>query len=79
MFNFIPFLIQLVIGVGLQVIGYLLAPKSATSQPSEVTDMDAPTAESGRPVPVIFGEMEITGVNIIWYGDKETTTRKVAA
>lgn len=78
-FQIVPLLLQLVVGVALQVVGYMLAPSSATAQPDEVTDMDDPTAESGRPIPVLFGEMEITGVNIIWFGEKETTTRKVAA
>lgn len=78
-FQIVPLLLQLALGVAVQVIGYMLAPSSATAQPDEVTDMDDPTAESGRPIPVLFGEMEITGVNIIWFGEKETTTRKVAA
>lgn len=78
MFNFIPFLIQLVIGVALQVIGFLLMPKVAESQPEEMREMDDPTAEEGRAIPVIFGEVEVTDVNVVFFGEKTTTTRRVS-
>ena len=77
-FPLIPLLVQLAIGVGLQVVGFLLAPKPKQSQPDEVRDMDNPTAEEGRPIPVVFGEHEVTGVNIIWYGQKNTRTRRIS-
>lgn len=76
-FPFLTLLVQLLIGIGTAAIGYLMMPKAATSQPEEVTDMDEPTAES-RPIPVVFGEMDVAP-NIIWFGDKATTTRKVSA
>lgn len=78
-FFLLPLLINLLIGVGLQVLGYLLTPKPKASKGEEVTDMDNPTAEGGRPIPVIFGELWVEGVNIIWFGDKATTTRKIKA
>lgn len=76
-FPFLSLLVQLIIGVGLQVLGYLLMPKAATAQPTETQDMDEPTAES-RPIPVIFGELDVAP-NCIWFGDKATTSRKVKA
>jgi len=78
-FPFIQILVQLLIGLALQVVGFLLMPQTATSKPEEVTDMEDPTAESGRPIPVVFGEPPggLTSVNIIWFGDKTTTARKV--
>lgn len=78
-FFLIPLLINLIIGVGLQVLGYLLTPKPKSTQSEDVTDMDSPTAEGGRPIPVIFGDMWVDGVNIIWFGDKATTTREIDA
>ncbi|MEH0291835.1 hypothetical protein V6R98_02070 [Agrobacterium sp. CCNWLW71] len=71
------FLVQLLIGVGSMVIGYLMMPKAATSQPDELRDMDEPTAES-RPIPVVFGELDVAP-NVLWWGDKATTSRKVSA
>ena len=76
-FQLIPFLIQLAIGVGLQIIGYLLTPKPKAAQPNETKDLEDPTAEGGRPIPVVFGEMEVTGVNILWFGNKNTKVYKV--
>lgn len=79
MLPFLPFLMQLVIGVAVQVIGYLLMPKPKSSRSEEVTDMENPTAEGGRPIPVVFGEIEVTGVNIIFFGEKRTVSRMVKA
>jgi uncharacterized membrane protein len=79
MFFLIPLLINLIVGIALQAIGYLLMPKSKSSKDSTVTDMENPTAEGGRPIPVVFGEIEVTGVNIVWFGDKATTTREIDA
>lgn len=78
-FFLVPLLVQLVIGVGLQVLGYLLMPKPKAAKSEDVTDMDNPTAEAGRPIPVVFGELEVVGVNIIYFGDKATVTREINA
>lgn len=78
-FQLIPFLIQLAIGVGLQIIGYLLTPKPKAAQPNEAKDLENPTAEGGRPIPVVFGEMEVTGLNIVWFGEKKNKVYKVKA
>lgn len=74
---FATFLIQLLVGVALQVVGYLLMPQSSSSSEEEFDPMEDPTAEAGRPIPVVFGEIWVDDVNIIWFGDKATTTREV--
>lgn len=76
---FIPFLIQLVVGVALQVIGYLLMGKPKGNKPDTVQDIEDPTAEAGRPIPVIFGQIEVKGVNIIFFSEKSTKTFMVKA
>ncbi|OQM75606.1 hypothetical protein [Manganibacter manganicus] len=76
-FFLFPLLVQLVIGIAFQAIGYLLMPKPKEDKPTEVQDMDDPTAEAGRPIPVVFGEMEVTGINVLWFGDKATITKKI--
>ncbi len=78
-FQFLPFLYQLLVGVALQVIGYLLMGSPKSEKPDEVKDLEDPTAESGRPIPVVFGEIEVTGVNIVWFGEKSTKTFNVKA
>lgn len=48
-----------------------LAPKlpNNTPTPSSAGDFDVPVAEEGRPIPVVFGTVRITGPNVLWYGD----------
>lgn len=73
---FLTFLIQLAVGVGLQVLGYLLTGLAKQDKPQEVKDLESPTAEAGRPIPVVFGEVDVKGLNIIYFGEKETFTYK---
>lgn len=75
----LPFLGQLAVGVGLQILGYLLAPKPPQPKPPSVEDLEDPTAEAGRPIPVIFGSLTISGVNNLGYWDKAISTREVKA
>lgn len=65
------FLIQLAIGVALMVVAYALAPKPKQAKPAASSDLEAPTSEAGRPIPVVFGSLEVKGGNIIGYWDKE--------
>lgn len=59
------------------ILSYALAPKPAQPPKPTLEDLDMPTAEEGRPIPVVFGEVWIKGANIIWYGDLDTTPIKV--
>lgn len=71
------FLVQLLIGLALSFISYLLAPRPKVSKPREVQDLQSPTAESGRPQPVVFGTVLIESPNVLWYGDKRTEKRRL--
>jgi hypothetical protein len=65
----------------MQIIGYIvvllvaavlavaLAPKPQMPKPASLSDFDIPTAEQGRPIPVIFGTVTVTGPNVLWYGN----------
>jgi hypothetical protein len=75
----IAFLVQLVIGIAMNLIGYLLMPKPKTDKPDSMKDMDNPTAESGRPIPVPFGSMTISSLNNMGFWDKETIRRDVSS
>ncbi|MCM2480210.1 hypothetical protein [Serpentinimonas maccroryi] len=46
-----------------------LAPRPPAPKPAALADIDAPTAEEGRPIPVVFGAVLIRGPNVVWYGD----------
>ncbi len=71
--NFVYYLIVLVVS---SLISYALAPKPPKPKPAALEDFDIPVAEQGRPVPVIFGTMQVTGPNVLWYGDLRTTAIK---
>ena len=63
-------LLNLVFAIVLQVIAYALTPKPRTTKPPESRDLENPTAEAGRPIPVVFGTMTVRGINVIHYADK---------
>lgn len=51
------------------VISIALAPKPPKPKAATLDDFDLPTAEEGRPVPVVFGTLRVAGPNVLWYGD----------
>lgn len=73
----IPFLAALLIGVGSLVLSYLLMPKQKQPKPASVDDLEEPTAESGRPIPVLQGSSDIKGLNVLSYHDKSIRNRTI--
>ncbi len=67
-------LIALAIAVVIDVVAYLIMPRPKAPKPPSVQDEVAPTADAGRPIPVVFGEITVQGVNVLWVGDKSTHT-----
>ncbi len=53
------------------LISVALAPKPPEPKPASLSDIDAPTAEERRPIPVVFGTVLLHGSNVLWYGDLE--------
>lgn len=72
------FFLQLIVGLALMVISYLIMPKPK-SDSSAITEADDPTADAGRPIPVLFGTKTIKSPNCLWFGDKEYVKSKVKA
>ena len=58
------------------VVALAAAPKPATPKPATLTDLDLPTAEIGRAIPVVFGTVLLKSPNIVWYGDLGYTAVK---
>ena len=56
-----PFLIQLAIGIVLNVLAYLILPKPKGPKPPAVSDLETPTADAARPIPVVFGTILHSG------------------
>lgn len=71
------FLVQLVIAIVVAVAAYLLAPKPKSAASDSTRELEAPTADAGRPIPVVFGELVVKGPNCLWYGDISHETHKV--
>lgn len=55
------------------VLSYALAPKPPSAKPAALEDFDVPTAEQDREIPVVFGSVTVTGPNVIWYGNLNST------
>jgi hypothetical protein len=51
------------------VVSYAFAPKPQSAPPPGIGEIQTPTAEEGREIPVVFGTVEIEGCNVLWSGD----------
>ena len=59
----------LVVVVVAAYAAYAMQPKAPEPVPPTLRDIAAPTAEQGRPIPVVFGTYVVKSPNIVWYGD----------
>ena len=66
------FWIQIAIAVATLIISYLIRPKPKKEKPPEVQELKLPTAEAGKPIPVLFGRMKVRSPNVLWFGHKAT-------
>lgn len=55
------------------ILSVALAPKPPQPKPASLADFDVPVAEEGRPIPVVFGTVTVSGANVLWYGDLSST------
>lgn len=51
------------------VVALAAAPKPQQPKPATLEDLDLPTAEIGRAIPVVFGTVLMKSPNVVWYGD----------
>jgi len=73
------FFVALGISLAISIISYLIMPKPKAPKPEAAKDLEDPTAEAGRPIPVVFGTITVKGLNVLWFGDKGKRTYKVKA
>lgn len=73
------FVVQIVIALAMAALSYVLSPRPRTQRPpaAGLDDFNVPTAEEGRPIPVVFGTVLVTGPNVVWYGDLATEPIRV--
>ena len=62
--------VALLVGLAINIIAYLIMPKPKQPKPPAAKDLEDPTAEAGRPMPVVFGTITVKGGNIVWFGEK---------
>ncbi len=60
---------QIIYFIVMLVLSIALSPRPQKPRAASLDDFELPTAEEGRPIPVVFGSTLITGPNIVWYGD----------
>lgn len=68
--------VQIALFVASLVISYLTRPKTNYDAPKPGTFDVGSTAQAGGEIPVLFGSREITGQNILWWGDVKTKAIK---
>lgn len=62
-------IIALILMIIAMILSLVLRPKPIPPFAAQLSDFHVPTADAGRPVPVIFGTVLIKGPNVVWYGD----------
>ena len=60
------FVAILVVSVAISIA---LAPTPPNARPASLSEFTVPTAQEGRPIPVIFGTVTVQSPNVVWYGD----------
>lgn len=63
------FLTMFLIALALTAVSILLRPKPDDAKAADLGEFDFPTATEGRPVPLVWGTVKLSGPNVIWYGD----------
>lgn len=58
------------------VVSYSMMPKPESRPPAGLDEIQAPTAEVGREIPVLFGRRKLEGPNVVWYGHLRTVAIK---
>lgn len=73
------FLVPLLISLAVNIAAYLIMPKPKAAKPEAAAQLEAPTADAGKPVAVVFGTVTVTELNVLFYTDRSQRDFKVAA
>lgn len=65
-------ILALVLMVVSTIISMVFRPKPIPPAAAALSDFTVPTADPGRPIPIIFGTVLVKGPNVVWFGDLRT-------
>lgn len=68
----VDWLVALIISVAINVAAMVITPRPRAAKPLAVEQAQNPTADAGKPIPVLFGKARISETNIIGFWDKST-------
>lgn len=71
------FFASILLAVAVLVVTFLILPKPKTAKPAAAKDIDNPTSEAGREIPVVFGTVTIKGLNVLDFCDKNIRSYEV--
>lgn len=72
-----PLIALVIVSIALSVVSLLIRPKVAQPKPDAVRDLEAPTAEAGRPICRVYGSPRVRGLNVLDVRDKGTRTYEI--
>jgi len=67
--SWVMFVIKLIVFIICMAISFLMTPEADEGKSATLDDMNVPTAEVGRAIPVVFGTKFVQAANVVWYGD----------
>jgi len=70
-------LIALIIATAVQVAAYLILPGPKSPKPDAAKQSEAPTADAGKPAPVVFGTIRVKEINCLGWMDQSMTEYQV--
>lgn len=73
----LPWLVMLAISAAVSVVSYLLMPKAKTPRPEASKQSEAPTADAGKPIPVVFGTIRVKELNCLGWYDQSMNSYEV--
>ena len=70
-------LVQLAIAAVINLVAAILSIAMTPKPKTRSAKMETPESESGIPVPVIFGEIEIKAPNVVFVGNRAQQNYKI--
>lgn len=60
--------LNLIIGLVLSAVGFLLRPKPEQPKPSTIEDVKIPITEEGQEIGKVYGTVWLKSPQVVWYG-----------